>query len=96
LYVTNYSSGTISKVRKATGVLEGSFNANVGVHDIFYEAHQLWVASQEQRTILRINSADGALLETVPFAEGVVPAAISFDGVRVWSTNLNTASVSAF
>ncbi len=96
LYVTNYHSGTISKIRRADGELVNTLNSGAGVGNLLYEAHQLWAGNCEANTVTRFNTRDDALIETIPFPTGTGPCAIGFDGVRVWSSNQDGNSVSAF
>lgn len=96
LYVSNYSSGTISKIRKTDGAIVNTLYPGVGVNRMLYEAHQLWSANDQVNTVTRFDLADDSLSETISFPTGTGPGAIGFDGVKVWSSNAGAGSTSAF
>jgi YVTN family beta-propeller protein len=98
IYVSNFSSGEIVKLRKTDGALVNSLQPGVGAHGILYEGHQIWTMNNEGK-ILRFNTDDDSLLSATVVTVGTVnngPFSVGFDGVRVWSVNWSENTVSAF
>jgi predicted Ser/Thr protein kinase len=92
VWVTNYDDGTVTQNNRA---LDNPAPVAVGVSGplgIAFSANTVWVASQLDNSVVRIDPAKGEVVGR-PIEVGRSPFAIAAHGKSAWVTNLAGASV---
>ncbi|WCB95539.1 serine-threonine kinase [Baekduia alba] len=92
IWVTNYDDGTVTQNNRA---LDNPAPVALDVRGplgIGYSAHTVWVASQLDNAVVRIDPAKGEVVGD-PIEVGRTPFAIAAHGKSAWVTNLASATV---
>ena len=92
IWVTNYSSNNVSKLRASDGAVLGSFAVSSGPTAIAFDGANIWVANPGSNNVSKLRASDGAVLGT--YEVGAGPYGIAFDGAKIWVTNDTANSVS--
>jgi YVTN family beta-propeller protein len=98
-WTANFGAGpftggsSISRVNpslvNATTTFTAGFNVPIG---ILYDGANLWVTDQGDDSLKRVDTATGAILQSIPV--GADPVHPVFDGTNLWVPNLNSNSIS--
>ena len=84
VWVTNYGSGTVSKIRASDGTILGTFPAGLDPLGIAFDGTDIWIAERGTFAVGKLRTSDGATLGTFPTA--AAPYLIAFDGSDIWVT----------
>ena len=90
IWVTNFTDGTLSKLRASDGATLGTFNVGRS-SGLALGRNVLWVSRGPADVVRMVNPVDGSVLGT--FAVGDVPVGIAFDGANVWVANNGSNNV---
>jgi YVTN family beta-propeller protein len=92
VWVTNFFSSTVTKLRASDGAVLGTFALGSEPAGIAYDGSTLWIANSGSNTVVRVRPADGGVIAT--YAVGKGPLGVAFDGASMWSANFGSDSVS--
>jgi YVTN family beta-propeller protein len=90
LWIANYQGKSLTRVA-ADGTVAGTYPAGQGPVALVYDGRSLWVASEDDATLLRVDTVSGAVLNTYPL--GGSPRALAFDGSFVWAALVDTNEI---
>jgi len=93
MWVTNYGSHNVTKIRAADGQVIGSYPAGTNPNPIAFDGLYIWVASQTTPNVTKLRASDGSLVTTVSSIPGGEHWGMAFDGANIWVTNFNANSV---
>lgn len=82
IWVANYDSHTVTKIRADTGVPLPPFKIGQSPLDLLLIRDKLWVTGPD--TLFKLNHADGKLLATFPLSRPD-PTNLVYDGVNLWA-----------
>ena len=85
VWVANWASGSISKVRASDSVvLETVALGGSGTRALAYDGASIWVANELQGRLAKVHVSDGTILAVYDTPS---PVALAFDGTGVWVAN---------
>jgi hypothetical protein len=93
MWVTNYGSNSVTKIRAADGQVIGSYPAGTNPNPIAFDGLYIWVASQTTPNVTKLRASDGSVAATVSGLPGGEHWGMAFDGANIWVTNYNANSV---
>ena len=93
IWVTNYSSNTVTELAAATGAVVNTYNPGTlsDPAGIAFDGANIWVANAAANNVSKLSAATGAVVAT--YRVGTDPYAIAFDGSNIWVTNVTGNSV---
>jgi hypothetical protein len=91
LWVTNSGSNSLTELRGADGLTEGTFAVGTNPMGVACDGTNIWVANEVDGTVTKLLASSGATLAAFP--AGTSPYGIAFDGTNIWVTNLFANSV---
>lgn len=96
VWVTNFFSRNVMKLRPSDGALLGTFSVGDGAAGIAYDGTYISVVNNGSNTVTKLRPSDGAVLATLstgrsPFGVALV---VTQTGTNVWVTNFGTDTVS--
>ena len=95
VYVANYGGNTVTRIRAATGAIEGApIAVGVGPRALAFDGTFVYVANYDSNNITRIRAATGAV-EGAPIAvaAGSNPRALAFDGTFIYVARYSAYTV---
>ena len=92
VWVANYFSGNVMKVRARDGAAVGTFPVGDGAAGVTFDGTNVWVTSNATNTGRALRAADGAAVAA--FATGHRPYQVVHDGSNIWLANSGGDSVS--
>ena len=92
IWVCNFNSDTVSKLRANDGVLQGTFAVGASPSHAISVGTQIWVSNSGNNTVTNLRAADGNEVGT--YKVGAEPAGLAFDGLHVWVAQRGANSVS--
>jgi sugar lactone lactonase YvrE len=81
IWVANYESGTVTKLRASDGTVLGTFNVP-SPSQIAFDGKGIWVATPDTGVVYLLRPSDGVQIGV--FGAAVSPAGIAFDGANMW------------
>jgi YVTN family beta-propeller protein len=91
IWVTNFNSGSVSKIVPTTGVVTTPVTGLSVPVGIAFDGTNLWVANVGSGSVSQISTA-GTVLHTVSGLSE--PEVVAFDGTKIWVTNNGSNTVS--
>jgi len=85
IWVTNYYSNTVTKLRASDGDVQGTFNVGSNPYGVAFDGANIWVANYGSDTVTKLRASDGDLQGT--FNVGSSSAHVAFDGANIWVAN---------
>ena len=107
LWVSNYSSGNVSKIalgtcNPSTGMCATPTTVSVGSgpYGVVFDGAYVWVANGGDNTVTKISQATSTVVGTYPPAGSGLPLSlpqfVAFDGGNIWISNISGGTVSKF
>jgi YVTN family beta-propeller protein len=94
IWVTNYGSGTVTKMQASTGQILSTFlEASAGPSALAFDGANMWVTCGKTNNVSKLRASDGGCTGTCTFAVGTSPNGIAFDGTNIWVTNVGSNNV---
>ena len=97
IWVMNYFSSNVTKLRASDGQLAGTYNVVPGT-GMAFDGTKMWITNAPLdlaiNTVTAVNLSDGSVIATYP--AGNHPGAICFDGANIWVGNGNVNTVTKF
>jgi len=90
VWVSNWDSGNVSKLRASDGKLLGTFTVGANPGWMTFDGADLWVP-YGNNLLAKIRASDGKTLGT--FTVGYAPLAAACDGPNIWITNTGDGTV---
>src|SRR5215813_657896 len=87
LWVTDFNTLTVSKVRPSDGAVLGVFSVGPGAAGVAFDGVNIWVANNGDNTLSKLRASDGTVLAR--FSLHGSPVAVLFDGINIWVSDLN-------
>jgi len=91
LWITNYTSNVVTKLRANDGVIVGTYSTGAWALGITFDGANIWVVNSNSNTVTKLQASDGTLVGTYPV--GSSPSEAVFDGANIWVTNTWSNSV---
>jgi len=91
LWITNYTSNVVTKLRGNDGVIVGTYPTGAWPLGIAFDGVNIWVVNANSNTLTKLQASDGMLVGTYPV--GASPSEAVFDGANIWVTNTWSNSV---
>jgi Collagen triple helix repeat (20 copies) len=91
LWITNYTSNVVTKLRANDGVIVGTYPTGAWSLGIVFDGANIWVVNSNSNTVTKLQASDGTLVGTYPV--GSSPSEAVFDGANIWVTNTWSNSV---
>jgi hypothetical protein len=91
LWITNYTSNVVTKLRANDGVIVGTYPTGTWSLGIAFDGANIWVVNSNSNTLTKLQASDGTLVGTYPV--GSSPSEAVFDGANIWVTNTWSNSV---
>ncbi|MBL0225717.1 MAG: tail fiber domain-containing protein [Geobacteraceae bacterium] len=91
IWVANYTSNNVMKIKPASGTVLGTYTAGTNPIALAFDGSSIWVANYTSNNIQRISPDTGAVLGT--YSVGVRPYALAFDGSSMWVANYGSNNV---
>jgi YVTN family beta-propeller protein len=91
MWVTNYSSGTVTKLRANDGLALGTYNVQNNPAGLAFDGSNIWVANHGSNSVSKLQASTGALLGNFPVQ--TEPFGVAFDGSAIWVANSGSSSV---
>ncbi len=91
LWITNYTSNVVTKLRAIDGVIVGTYPTGAWSLGIAFDGTNIWVVNSNSNTVTKLLASDGSLVGT--YAVGSSPSEALFDGANIWVTNTWSNSV---
>ena len=91
LWITNYTSNVVTKLRANDGVIVGTYSTGAWSLGIAFDGANIWVVNSNSNTVTKLQASDGTLVGTYPV--GSSPSEAVFDGANIWVTNTWSNSV---
>jgi hypothetical protein len=91
LWITNYTSNVVTKLRANDGVIVGTYPTGAWSLGIAFDGANIWVVNANSSTVTKLQATDGTLVGTYPV--GSSPSEAVFDGANIWVTNTWSNSV---
>jgi hypothetical protein len=88
---TTSTNGSISKIDGVTGSSSTYTTGFNQPNDILWDGKNLWVADFGDDLLKRVNSGNGAVIESTPAGNG--PIKLLFDGTNIWVSNYLSSSI---
>ena len=92
IWVANYFSGNVMKLRAADGAALGTYPTADGAAGLAFDGHNLWVTSASANRVIALRR-DGSVMAS--YATGQRPHQVLFDGANIWLANTASDSVSS-
>ena len=92
IWVTNFFSSTVTKMRIGDGKLLGTYPVGANPNGVVFDGANIWVANQNTDSVTKLRASDGKLVGTYPI--GNAPGLMGFDGANVWVANFGSNTVS--
>jgi sugar lactone lactonase YvrE len=87
MWVSNASSGNVTKLRSSDGTILGSYSAGGGPSGMVFDGSNIWIANVDSLNVTKLRASDGKHLGT--FALPAQGGLCAFDGANVWITVSN-------
>jgi Collagen triple helix repeat (20 copies) len=91
LWITNYTSNVVTKLRANDGVIVGTYSTGAWSLGIAFDGANIWVVNSNSNTVTKLQASDGTLVGT--YSVGSSPSEAVFDGANIWVTNTWSNSV---
>ncbi len=85
IWVTNYSTNSVTKLRASDGSLMGTYPVGQSPHGIIFDGANMWVANSLDNNVMKLRCSDGSVVGT--YNVGETPYDMTFDGVNIWVVN---------
>jgi hypothetical protein len=92
IWVANFFSNTVSKLRASDGTNLGSFQVGNGPCGIAFDGANIWVANSGSSNFTELRASDGTNLGTFSVGIGLNPIGIAFDGANIWVANSGSSN----
>ena len=93
IWVANFSSNNVSKLRASDGAVLGTFAVGAGPSSgVAFDGANIWVTNGISNNVSKLRASDGAPLGT--FTVGTGPSGVAFDGANIWVANFSSNTVS--
>ncbi|MBK6749069.1 MAG: hypothetical protein IPG67_03435 [Acidobacteria bacterium] len=90
IWVANYDSDTVTKLRASDGVVLGIFNVSDRPQGLVFDGTNIWVATNFGH-LTKLRASDGANQGNFLFGTGCY--GVAFDGEYIWATNCGVNNV---
>ena len=91
IWLANYGTNTVTKLRASDGANLGTFPVGVNPDAVVFNGANIWGANGADNTVTKLRAGDGTFLGT--FSVGSAPNTLAFDGANVWVTNSTSNTV---
>ena len=85
IWVANYGSFSLSKLRASDGALLLTANVGLEVDQLAFDGTNIWATLYVSNQVAKVRASDGAILGMYPV--GSYPWGVAFDGTNIWVTN---------
>ena len=85
IWVTNYGSHSVSKLRASDGSVIGTYPVGKFPRGIVFDKTNIWVTAYGDNKVTKLRASDGSVVGT--YNVGRDPAEITFDGTNIWVVN---------
>jgi len=89
IWVANYGSHSVTKLRASDGAVLGTFGVGTNPNNVAFDGANIWVVNQASNNVTKLRARDGKVLGT--FAVGATPWGAAFDGANIW-VRISTAT----
>lgn len=93
VWVTNYNSNNVTKLRASDGALQGTFSVGSLPFGIAFDGANIWVTNSSSNNVTKLRASDGACVGTCTFSVGNGPSGVAFDGANIWVANFGSNNV---
>ncbi len=87
IWVANYLSGNVMKLRASDGCLVDTHPVGSGPRALAFDGDCMWVANELDNTVIKLRMHDGKVLDTLYL--GARPIDLAFDGEHIWVTKID-------
>jgi hypothetical protein len=92
VFVTDFSSGKVTKLEMATGFIDWDVSVGSGPAGIAYDGANLWVANYLSNNVMKLSPSNGTILSTISLGT-FGPSGVAFDGMNIWVVESNANAV---
>jgi sugar lactone lactonase YvrE len=91
VWVSDYGSGAVTKLRASDGTVVGTYSVGLSPMGVAYDGANVWVANQGSDSVTKLKASDGTVVGT--YSVGRKPQGVAFDGANIWVANWGGSTV---